>query len=707
MAAGFLPISPLQACGGLGQPASAGSVRSAASVASSGRTLAPKAFSWEAATISSLETRVKQLEEDLQSARSRQQPPAEAAGFELPSRTTGQLAGPGAIHDRILHSDVLADMNIIPLPIPGTLSKTRFFGQSHWLNGADLIPSKYRIFIRAMDRIQHDKTSEVYERFRKCKELARVIKARRLPSLPALSIGTTVPDRLVSDCLVDAYLRTFETVYRILHVPSFQAEYERYWLDPNAANQTFVVLMQLCMAIGACFYDETCSFRTQATGWIYEARVWLMMPPDKSRLSIPGLQIMCLLQVARQTAGVGGDLTWISAGSLLRSAMYMGLHHDPDNLVQMSPLRAEIRRRLWTTILEICLQASLEAGGLPLISLQDHDTQLPADIDDNNLPGEDYDAGVPTADRNTDTYTRISPQLAFASSFAIRLAITNHVNGSKSGTGSDYQATLRLSAELEEANRTLLQRLHSFPKDDRGVKGVSPFQLRFFGMVMNRHLLALHLPWWHEALQSPSHYFSRKISVDAALTIAALARSAEVPNAGHSLIDVSRLLVCGSGPYRSLPVHVSLVLGLELMAALDEARPTYGLVVPTRRCAELQEILDWSHNWWGARIRAGETNIKAYAFGGLLDLTDWNPAPETGEEEQLKIIWEKTVSRVEECYQMLKDASGVDLDASEGNDTFAADSMGGFLDDFEWDNMGQDVNSDFNFNTFGMMFTSP
>jgi hypothetical protein len=59
---------------------------------------------------------------------------------------------------------------------------------------------------------------------------------------------------------------------------------------------------------------------------------------EKDRLSINGLQVHCLLIIARQTLSVGGDLIWVSMGNLVRAAMQLGLHRDPRHLGKMTLL---------------------------------------------------------------------------------------------------------------------------------------------------------------------------------------------------------------------------------------------------------------------------------------------------------------------------------------------------------------------------------
>ncbi|KAK0722143.1 hypothetical protein B0T26DRAFT_641820 [Lasiosphaeria miniovina] len=657
-----------------------------------------------AATIDSLERRLKQLERELQSALGRQPSPS-------PPGTRDQsppLYAPAASTD--------VEKSFVSLPIRGTMSKTRFFGQSHWVHGTTMTSSSSTI----MDLARRDKTFEMYTE--KCKSIGRAIKARRVPPLSALAVGMSVPTRPVADVLINGYLRTFETVYRILHVPSFLAEYERYWEQPHMATQAFIVLMQVCMAIGACFHDDTYSLRAQATGWIYEALVWLVLPPEKARLSIPGLQIMCLLQLAKQTAGVGGDLTWISAGSLLRAAMHTGLHHDPDTLVPMPRLRAELRRRLWTTILEICLQASLDAGGLPLISLSNFDTKPPTNINDEEIvlsQNGSTDVAVATdSARSSSSFSHVAVQIALFKSFATRLTIANLINDPQvSSKSPKYHETLRLSTELVAENRALMQRLRSFPSDELGAEGVSIFQFRLLEITMNRYLLALHLSWWRDGLHSPTHYFSRKTSVDAALTLVALARNTtvdQVPDNGlspeqqhlaptSSASDFDRFIICGSGFPRSMLIQACLVVSLEYLSRKEEDRNNLGTVVKSPSGeAELHAVFDWVTDWWKNRIRAGETNIKSYVFGPMLipyvDVLESGTDSEAG----TALIMQQATGRAIECYEMLKtvaknmgmiidDGSGDSGDGTtqnqrdDNNEIFGAKSFtGGFLDDWDW-----------------------
>lgn len=289
------------------------------------------------------------------------------------------------------------------------------------------------------------KGGEIFDMLNKCKALGRKAKGYQSAesSIPS-GYRDYVPDRSISDRLVNAYFRTFESVYRILHIPTFEEEYESYWKNPVEANVAFVIKLLLVMAIGTCFYEDpilSTSLHPNAHHWISAAQAWVSAPSEKHRLNIVGLQIHCLLLIARQVNSFGGDLTWIFAGSIYHLAMCLGLHRDPVHFPKMGPFHAEMRRRLWATVLELSLQSSQDLGMSPLINTQDYDTELPANIDDSEINESIKKAPI---SKPATTFTRTSIQLSLMRSFCTRLEIAKAVNSFRSETS--YEETLRLGS---------------------------------------------------------------------------------------------------------------------------------------------------------------------------------------------------------------------------------------------------------------------
>lgn len=499
--------------------------------------------------------------------------------------------------------------------------------------------------------------------FQACKEVGRKIKAARDPTAP-LPLGNPIPiSRQVADSLVGAYLRTFETVHRILHIPTFMSDYARYWQNPRSASPVFTTQLQLVLAIGACFHDDRFEMRGLASRWVHAAQRWLITPPEKGKMNIPGLQIMCLVHLAREVCALGADLLWISAGSLLRTAMYMGFHRDPKNLPGISPFLGEMRRRLWITVLELSLQSSLDSGGSPLISAEDWDTIPPGNYDDEQLTemmGHQTDSGTAVGlqlpqPKAMTTYTQTSCAIALHKSFPVRLAIATIVNDFR--TELSYHKTLQLNTELSAACRNLTTILSSYgPSHGDGRSRPSAFQIRILEQMTQRFFLVLNQVWLRDAQSDARYYFSRKVMVETALRLMRRL-DYDSPDSDHEhgqqqtqsqgLTDFRRLTICGAGGFRSVFVACMASLGVELLGQLEDDRSvrtslgsypspsstsastpsvhlssgtpttatTTSLNIPSIASQEtIMAALRPLSKWTERRIRAGETNIKGYVF---------------------------------------------------------------------------------------------
>jgi hypothetical protein len=467
---------------------------------------------------------------------------------------------------------------------------------------------------------------ELYHELKKCKKIGRRIKEHRMQPLSSTNLGETVPRRELADQLVDAYLRTFEGVLRVLHVPSFRAEYERYWQNPDAVADHVRIQIQLCCALGAVFHDDEFSLRANAMRWIYEAQMWLMLPPEKARMTIAGLQIMCLLAQARSVCAVGHDLVWITAGGLVRKAMYMGLHRDPSQLCDMTTFRAEMRRRLWATILELNLQTSFDAGGPPLLSANHFDTRPPANLDDDQLVDEqDKDHVVDPA--QDAAVTQMTVPLALHASIKVRMRLLQHANDFK--TTDSYDDTLRFNSELTKAARALTQTLNTLTKSQERAANpkVTPFHSDMAEMVMYRCFHTLHQPVIVRSLHDPKYYFSQKMYLDGALKLTSICGLSGPQSPFNSegdssigstsrpaLTEFQRLVVNGSGMFRNIPIQSIYGVVLELICRWGMRTIGLGYLPSVGGYDDLRTVLANTKVWTRRRISAGETNVKGTCF---------------------------------------------------------------------------------------------
>ncbi|TWU79040.1 hypothetical protein ED733_008510 [Metarhizium rileyi] len=575
-------------------------------------------------------------------------------------------------------------------PLAGTISKTRYFGNSHWINVTDLLPAEFAILGRA----EGDK-ADVYHALVKCKTLARKIKKNRQRPLSSENLGETIPPRELADQLVEKYLRTFEGVLRVLHVPTFRLEYDRYWQNPSAANMCFVMQLQLCLALGATVHDEKFSLRATAMHWVYEAQLWLMLPPEKSKVAISGVQILCLLVLAKSCCGVGQDLTWVTMGSLVRMAMYMGLHRDPKHLGKMTIYRAEIRRRLWATILELNLQCAFEAGGSPLLQSTDYDTEPPANLNDDQLVDEN-DGETPIG-QPSDTPTQTSVQLAILKSLPLRLNLIRLVNDFRASR--PYDEILRLNSDLTKACRELSHNLSCLQTKDTSPKGVTInfFHVSVAELFLYRFFHALHQTAIVKSFNDHRFYFSRRMCLDSALKLLNLwglsGRGSNTQAEGQ--MEFRRIVDNGSGIFRYIAVQSLFFVAVELVHQKQGHSVSLGYL-PSIGDSDLRARLESAKTWSLARVRAGETNGKGYCFlAACLGHIDALTAGLSKEEVDRTILSETTES-VNHCLAALAEvATREGVPSEESTPEPAEMDLDGITDiplewmgDWAWDDMG-------------------
>ena len=186
---------------------------------------------------------------------------------------------------------------------------------------------------------------EVRSLLQMCKVVTHSIKASRTSSCHFYETAISLPlgAKDFTDRMAQLYVSHFESVFRILHIPSFWTEYEKYWSNTVKVAAESQLKIQLVAAIGSSLapgssHDPAVSFRPTACHWVHAAQNWLSVPAAKDRLSISGLQVQCLLILARQALSIGGDLIWIGMGTDVRTAMQMGLHRDPKHFQNMTGL---------------------------------------------------------------------------------------------------------------------------------------------------------------------------------------------------------------------------------------------------------------------------------------------------------------------------------------------------------------------------------
>jgi hypothetical protein len=516
------------------------------------------------------------------------------------------------------------------------------------------------------------------EMFQSCKSIIRNIKSQQ-SNLPFELTNLALPTRDDAELLKAQYFAAFEPVYRILHKNTFDAEYQHFWADPPAATTSLRLKNLLVVALGSslCEQGDGQDIREMARQWIQYAQEWLSGPLKRDQVSISGIQVYCLTILARKVFSIGQDVLWGSVGELMHRAMQMGLHRDPDYLPPMSVLDAEMRRRLWATILELTVQSALDCGMPPRIYLEEFDTRPPSNVFDE--PVTESTGELKCHDDNT--FTSCTMQRTLLKSLPARLEILRLVNGVRSEL--TYTKVLALSSEITSACVAINDVVKR--RQWQAMDGVSRILLDY---LVRRFHLPLHIPFATISQTNPMFYHSVKICVDTATAIT----NAPVNRAYRSL------MVSGQGLFEESFKVAATAVGLELLVQVEAQYRDGTLATNSQYVARLKETLGSMLTLAEDRIRESAIGLKDHMFiSFMLAQAD---AISHGGLVELQLA-QKAKDSVEWCCDVLRHrAETVNMGDSAGTPLvmtgYEDDSLGFGLDFFsvgqmetltEWDIM--------------------
>jgi hypothetical protein len=443
----------------------------------------------------------------------------------------------------------------------------------------------------------------------------------------AFKLEEMVPPQQVADHLLRLYLDTFETTFRILHIPTFLKQYTDYWAAGQKSESAFIAQLLAVMAAGSCFYtpsaeqDDRDSYQKPAMKWIMAVQSYISCTFVSPSIDFKMIQTQCLLLVARLGVAGDGDVAWASSGSLIRSAMTMGLNRDPSRFRKaMSPFWAELRRRLWMTIVELDLKISLDRGVPPSVDLDECDCDAPSNWDDNDM----FEKMEHSPSESTSNTSQNFYQTILVKTLPLRYRIARKINTLKFNLS--YDDALRMGEELLRSTK------HASSLFDDHAPDIDPtkaprhrFAQSLHLFMMRKFLLALHRPFSLSVARLPKCSYSRKVCLEASLDMLS---QMELPPSPDS-IQYPHITQLGSGMFRDEIFHAAITVCVELSLQAQEMSQSLGptmegvnssvlmSMVQSQQGVMLQAV-DRTLNDFGRRIGPSGKGCKPYFFLTLI-----------------------------------------------------------------------------------------
>ncbi|KAI1489842.1 hypothetical protein F5X96DRAFT_670272 [Biscogniauxia mediterranea] len=511
------------------------------------------------------------------------------------------------------------------------------------------------------------------------RHLAKSHGAGRLQE-PMPHLVETLPAKTICDQAVDCYLRTFEPIFRILHVPSFKRDYEEYWLHPEVPKTSLLMKLIMVLAIGAIFLPDRSTsnqIRGVSREWAYAVQWWLIGPTERDAMNLDGVQIFCLLLLARQATSLGGASSIITE-ALLKLCFTIGLHLDPKIFSSLSLFESEMRRRLWATSLELITITSMNSSLPLLINVDDFDLQPPSNIPDDSL--EDGQSTSSTTAYSDQEGLNCSVQILLLKSLPLRIQIIRQLNNINRNYA--YQSVLESGKVLMAHCREMAAFFHSRASEANEGTPTSEFQMIFLDTYMHRIILFMHRPFAVKARKDPQFFLARKICLESSIIMASYAERIDLSS--DNLDDFSRLCIRGSGMFKgALSQDVISALSLEVITQLEEERDDTGHTsaissksldpLTTLRRANREPLLrtlNHIREQWRQILLLGRPSLKQYLF--LSVILSQIKAIELGQNPKL-LVYETFNRELKECAALLRE-SGACEDKSESADGWIDDT---------------------------------
>ena len=314
-----------------------------------------------------------------------------------------------------------------------------------------------------------------------------------------------LPSKEMCSQLLEVYFENFEHCLRILHRPSFLAEYESFWSfreggnfvgnTKNNDNPTFVprllaTLLVACTAnIAPICKEARLAGRSERASAYELLDSWSRGLKSRDKTSLHALQVGTLRMLVHHERPLSAEETWSNSGTLLRLAMAGSLHLEPDP--KGSLLDCEQKRRLFATLLEMELASSVMCGMPTMLTADDFTCRPPSNFNDDEI-SEDI-AEIPSS-RSTDVWTDSLCQFVLASSLRQRLEAYRLVT--KAGSGIKYEDIIQHARQLECILQNLPAPLRFASTSDDAARVMGRLYARIhLDMAIRRTMIALYTPF--------------------------------------------------------------------------------------------------------------------------------------------------------------------------------------------------------------------
>jgi hypothetical protein len=374
-------------------------------------------------------------------------------------------------------------------------------------------------------------------------------------------------------------------------------QYRDFWLRPEQVPLPWLSLLFGVMTMGAFLYTRSKEGLPDALGPPAEAMTAFHKRATQCLIlsryfTSPGPYTIEALLVSQQFEFVRSKDArlgvWLMGGVIIRLALRMGYHRDPDAYPLITIHQGEIRRRIWALIIQLDALTSYQMG-LPAIVQDLHcDTKPP-----RNLFDEDFGPGS-TQLPPSRPETELTPILHVINKARLSSCFREIFSRVLLGGSDDYQEIMELHQRLTAAHESLSPRLRLGTLHDTVT--VPPHLLLrrcTLELLFQKCLCMLHRRHMTKSFTDPEFSLSRSLCVEAAMRILTVQSDMlDKKKFGHILRESKGLI---SSLEQTDFILAATIVCLELGSGTSQEASLHNPGCATSTKASLVDALNSSH----------------------------------------------------------------------------------------------------------------
>ncbi|KAF1849742.1 uncharacterized protein K460DRAFT_372178 [Cucurbitaria berberidis CBS 394.84] len=461
-----------------------------------------------------------------------------------------------------------------------------------------------------------------------------------------------LPPRADVDLLIDTFFASMDTAPG---KPTFLREYNDFWTQPFETPTMWLGLLYAILALGSRFQstfeghgpalqgDPTTSLYTARMDYYREKVVQCLILANYTKCPPYTVEAFLLYFGTEylRSADTQFSMTLI-VGMVTRIAFRMGYHREPSRFPNISPFRAEMRRRTWMVVMSLDLVTSSCIGLPRIIQPFMYDIQEPRNLMEEDL-FEDIAELPPSRPETELTQLLYSIMLT-----RVRNAHAKVMDLMNATSQPQYREIMDLDAVLRHVYDRVPESAKAMPAESFD-SAISPASMRrlYLGLSFLKAELMLHRPYLILGRTDLKYEYSRRVCLNAALEMLVFQRKldSEIQPGGKLWSPGWQIVVAQD----FLLATTVLILDLDeelvapLQSTIEVARSGLQLdrAPPTRK--EIIDTLQDAHRiWQKASKRSNEARKVAAAVRLVLRKAEdhvnqptnglnANPAPEQHE----------------------------------------------------------------------------